>query len=134
MVHYSATKSKICEIKLLCQTTLKNMFTEVNSQIWMARALGIIIYCYNVSAACNIFLHNLYRFWCSTKINQDLEHIGGQGNWGYCGINCGLPIPTLPAPATTVISTTTTASTSTTISTTTTLGKNTSSGTLKTLL
>ena len=24
------------------------------------------------------------RHWCSTKVDDDLEHIGGEGNWGFC--------------------------------------------------
>jgi len=29
------------------------------------------------------------RFWCSTKVdNKTKEHIGGQGNWGFCRENC----------------------------------------------
>ena len=28
------------------------------------------------------------KLWCSTKTSSDLEHIGGQGNWGYCEQSC----------------------------------------------
>jgi len=29
------------------------------------------------------------RFWCSTKVNKTTrEHLGGQGNWGYCSESC----------------------------------------------
>ena len=24
------------------------------------------------------------RHWCSTNVDDDLEHIGGLGNWGFC--------------------------------------------------
>ena len=26
--------------------------------------------------------------WCSTKLDEDGVHIGGQGNYGYCGPEC----------------------------------------------
>ena len=26
--------------------------------------------------------------WCSTKVNEDGEHVGKQGNWGDCGPEC----------------------------------------------
>ena len=29
-----------------------------------------------------------YRYWCSTKVDNDLEHIAGQGNWGFCRQSC----------------------------------------------
>ena len=32
-----------------------------------------------------------YRWWCSTKLNSDFEHVGGQENWGYCNQNCPGP-------------------------------------------
>ena len=28
-----------------------------------------------------------YSFWCSTKVDDKLEHVGG-GNWGYCRQSC----------------------------------------------
>ena len=29
------------------------------------------------------------RYWCSTKVNpRTLEHIGGQGKWGFCQNSC----------------------------------------------
>ena len=28
------------------------------------------------------------KLWCSTKTSTDLEHVGGQGNWGYCAQSC----------------------------------------------
>jgi hypothetical protein len=24
------------------------------------------------------------RYWCSTKVDDDLEHYGGKRNWGFC--------------------------------------------------
>ena len=36
------------------------------------------------------------RFWCSTKVDNDLNHIGGQGNWGYCGSSCPTILPKPP--------------------------------------
>jgi len=38
------------------------------------------------------------RWWCSTKIDNDLEHIGGGGNWGYCSLDCPGPAPITEAP------------------------------------
>jgi len=38
------------------------------------------------------------RWWCSTKIDQDLEHVGGGGNWGYCSPNCPGPAPLTTKP------------------------------------
>ena len=29
--------------------------------------------------------------WCSTKVDYMGNHIGNQGNWGYCGEDCPLP-------------------------------------------
>ena len=28
------------------------------------------------------------RYWCSTKVNENLEHAEGIGNWGYCSQSC----------------------------------------------
>ena len=28
------------------------------------------------------------KAWCSTKVDQAGNHIGGQGNWGYCEEKC----------------------------------------------
>ena len=28
------------------------------------------------------------RYWCSTKVNENLEHADGIGNWGYCSQLC----------------------------------------------
>ena len=28
------------------------------------------------------------RYWCSTKVNENLEHADGIGNWGYCSQSC----------------------------------------------
>ena len=28
------------------------------------------------------------RFWCSTKVDDNLDHVGGQGFWGYCSDAC----------------------------------------------
>merc|ERR1711981_499273 len=40
------------------------------------------------------------RYWCSTRIDDELEHVGGGGNWGYCDQNCPpLGPPKTPAPA-----------------------------------
>lgn len=44
------------------------------------------------------------KYWCSTKVDENLEHIGGQGNWGFCRKSCPLLNPK--------ITTTMTASTS----------------------
>ena len=30
-------------------------------------------------------------FWCSTKVDDEGNHIGGQGNWGNCASNCPMP-------------------------------------------
>ena len=43
---------------------------------------------------------SICRYWCSTKVDDELEHIGGQGNWGFCRPSC--------PPITPVTSTTTT--------------------------
>ena len=31
---------------------------------------------------------SICRYWCSTKVDDELEHIGGQGNWGFCRQSC----------------------------------------------
>jgi len=56
------------------------------------------------------------RYWCSTKVDSDLEHVEGQGNWGFCRPSCppGATDPTTTR--TTPRSTTTTTMTTTTIS------------------
>ena len=28
------------------------------------------------------------RYWCSTKVNENLEHDDSIGNWGYCSESC----------------------------------------------
>jgi len=28
------------------------------------------------------------RPWCSTKVDRDGEHVGGQNQWGFCGNSC----------------------------------------------
>ena len=39
------------------------------------------------------------RHWCSTKVDDNLLHIAGQGNWGYCRPTC--PQEALPTITTT---------------------------------
>jgi len=39
------------------------------------------------------------RWWCSTKIDDQLEHVGGGGNWGYCSLDCPGPAPITPKPS-----------------------------------
>ena len=34
--------------------------------------------------------------WCSTRTDGSGNHIGGQGNWGFCPTNCGTVGPTSP--------------------------------------
>jgi hypothetical protein len=46
------------------------------------------------------------RYWCSTKVDDDLEHIAGQGNWGFCRQSC----PPITLVTTTLRPTTITAS------------------------
>ena len=28
------------------------------------------------------------RNWCSVKVDENLEHVGGGNNWGYCRQSC----------------------------------------------
>ena len=28
------------------------------------------------------------KYWCSTKVNEKLQHIGGGGHWAYCSQSC----------------------------------------------
>ena len=28
------------------------------------------------------------RHWCSVKVDENLEHVGGVSNWGYCQQSC----------------------------------------------
>ena len=28
------------------------------------------------------------RLWCSTKVDENLNHVGGGGHWGYCQPSC----------------------------------------------
>ena len=30
-------------------------------------------------------------FWCSTKVDSFGRHIGGEGHWGTCGLECPFP-------------------------------------------
>ena len=49
----------------------------------------------------------LCRYWCSTKVDDQLEHVGGQGNWGFCRQSCppiALVTTTTPKPTTTTAS------------------------------
>ena len=39
--------------------------------------------------------------WCSTLTDSNNDHVGGQGNWGFCSSNCGVVTSTTSAPATT---------------------------------
>ncbi|XP_040583657.2 LOW QUALITY PROTEIN: low-density lipoprotein receptor-related protein 2 [Lepeophtheirus salmonis] len=32
-----------------------------------------------------------HKPWCSTQVNENGHHIGGQGKWGNCGPNCPIP-------------------------------------------
>ena len=34
------------------------------------------------------------RYWCSTKVDKDQEHVAGQGNWGFCRPSCPPITPT----------------------------------------
>jgi len=38
------------------------------------------------------------RWWCSTKVDNNLEHVGAGGNWGYCSLDCPGPAPITPKP------------------------------------
>ena len=40
----------------------------------------------NTFCITSIFIY--CRYWCSTKVDNELEHIGGQGNWGFCRQSC----------------------------------------------
>ena len=33
--------------------------------------------------------------WCSTQVDKNGNHVGGQGKWGLCGQEC--PIPPKPS-------------------------------------
>ena len=52
----------------------------------------------NIFCKTSIFIY--CRYWCSTKVDNELEHIGGQGNWGFCRQSCPpiTPRPTTPRP------------------------------------
>ena len=50
-------------------------------------------------------IYFLCRYWCSTKVDDQLEHVGGQGNWGFCQQSC----PPIALVASTPKPTTTTA-------------------------
>ena len=30
------------------------------------------------------------RHWCSVKVDENLDHVGGGSNWGYCQQSCPL--------------------------------------------
>ena len=30
------------------------------------------------------------RLWCSTKVDSNGKHVGGEGNWGYCNLINGI--------------------------------------------
>ena len=52
-------------------------------------------------------IYFLCRYWCSTKVDDQLEHVGGQGNWGFCRQSCppiALVTTTTPKPTTTTAS------------------------------
>ena len=34
--------------------------------------------------------------WCSTKVDDNNVHIGGEGNWGYCDLECPCNGPECP--------------------------------------
>ena len=59
------------------------------------------------------------KYWCSTKVNENLEHADGIGNWGYCGQSCPplnfelRKIASVTGSKQTTISSTTTAKTTT---------------------
>ena len=36
--------------------------------------------------------------WCSTLTDANGDHIGSQGNWGFCSSNCASPPPPPPPP------------------------------------
>ena len=54
----------------------------------------------------NNFEMNCYRWWCSTKVDNNLEHVGAGGNWGYCSPGCpgGPPAPPKPVVSKPIIS------------------------------
>ena len=39
--------------------------------------------------------------WCSTLTDSNGDHVGGQGNWGFCSSNCGNPTTNPTNPTTT---------------------------------
>ena len=40
-----------------------------------------------IEKICQCILFNC-RYWCSTKVDSELKHIVGQGNWGFCRESC----------------------------------------------
>ena len=40
-----------------------------------------------LSLFCNAFIF-ICRYWCSTKLDTELEHVPGSGNWGFCRQSC----------------------------------------------
>ena len=43
-------------------------------------------------------IFSICRYWCSTKVDNELEHIGGQGNWGFCRQSCPTITPVTSTP------------------------------------
>ena len=41
-----------------------------------------------------------HKAWCSTAVDDDGYHIGGQGKWGHCGPGCVIPPDPRPPNAT----------------------------------
>ena len=50
---------------------------------------------YDIPLKANIsdFLKHFFLFqpWCSTQVDDDGSHVGGQGKWGNCGPGCPIP-------------------------------------------
>ena len=75
----------------------KKIFGPVQNVLGLIKGQGIIVK----------FIYFLCRYWCSTKVDDQLEHVGGQGNWGFCRQSCppiALVTTTTPKPTTTTAS------------------------------
>ena len=65
----------------------------VRSSRWCATMLATLIFNF-VSLSWkldNPYYHN--RYWCSTKVDDKLQHIGGGGHWAYCSQSCPPILP-----------------------------------------
>jgi hypothetical protein len=92
-LNHEVIKKKIQESNEAVTSTVTQCFTTNDSPC--KNALCVFPFKFNgvIKNTCINDTDPDGKYWCSTKVDDNLEHIGGQGNWGFCRKSCPLLNP-----------------------------------------